>query len=70
MRIVINGEHHEMEDEPITVEKLLHARNVTTPEMVSVQMNGVYVKREMFSQTLVQENDEVEFLYFMGGGSG
>jgi sulfur carrier protein len=39
------------------------------PEAVSVQLNGNFVKRENFSTTHLKENDEVEFLYFMGGGT-
>jgi sulfur carrier protein len=38
--------------------------------MVSVQLNGEFLKREEFDSTLVREKDEVDFLYFMGGGSG
>ena len=36
--------------------------------MVSVQINGEFVDRGDFNSTLVNDNDEVDFLYFMGGG--
>jgi sulfur carrier protein len=37
--------------------------------MVSVQLNGEFVDRANFSIINVREGDEVDFLYFMGGGS-
>jgi sulfur carrier protein len=48
---------------------LIKANNVEQPEMVSVQVNGEFVGREDFSSFLVNSGDEVDFLYFMGGGS-
>jgi len=37
--------------------------------MVSIQLNGEFVVRDDYDSTLVNEGDEVDFLYFMGGGS-
>jgi len=37
--------------------------------MVSIQLNGEFVVRDDYDSTLVKEGDEVDFLYFMGGGS-
>jgi sulfur carrier protein len=42
---------------------------VTKPELVSVQLNSSFVKRDAYEQTVIKENDEVDFLFFMGGGS-
>jgi sulfur carrier protein len=67
MKIKTNNEIKEV-SENITVEKLLIECNVEMPDMVSVQHNGEFVKRENFAKTLVKENDEIDFLYFMGGG--
>ena len=38
------------------------------PEMVSVEYNGEILDRENFDSTAVKDGDEIEFLYFMGGG--
>ena len=38
------------------------------PEMVSVELNGEFLRREVFESTTLKEGDKVEFLYFMGGG--
>ena len=38
------------------------------PEMVSVEYNGDILDRDKFEKTQIKEGDEIEFLYFMGGG--
>ncbi|MFC1816552.1 sulfur carrier protein ThiS [Thermodesulfobacteriota bacterium] len=69
MIIKVNGENYSTEKEKTAIDDLLKEKKVEMPEMVSVQLNGNFVKRENFSATHLKENDEVEFLYFMGGGS-
>lgn len=69
MKIMINGEQMEM-GSPLTVAELLQQREIESPEMVSVELNEEILARDGFATTLLQENDAVEFLYFMGGGSG
>jgi len=69
MIIKVNGESYFTEKERTTINDLLKEKKVEMPEMVSVQLNGNFVKRENFSATHLKENDEVEFLYFMGGGT-
>ena len=67
MKIKINGEQKEFAAS-MSVLNLLKANKVEQPEMVSVQLNGEFVERENFESTKVKEGDEVDFLYFMGGG--
>ena len=68
MQIKINGEVKELEKE-LNVTELLQTQDVKMPEMVSVELNGEIIDRDDFDTTVVKENDEVEFLYFMGGGA-
>ncbi|MFQ5951945.1 MAG: sulfur carrier protein ThiS [Candidatus Omnitrophota bacterium] len=68
MRIIVNGEEKMIEKEPILVSELLEICEVEQPDMVSVQLNGEFVKKENFQITELKNEDEVEFLYFMGGG--
>ncbi|MDP2984315.1 MAG: sulfur carrier protein ThiS [Candidatus Latescibacter sp.] len=68
MIITINGEKQTIEADRVTVQKLLEIKNVKDQDMVSVQLNGNFVKREVFAETPVLENDIIDFLYFMGGG--
>lgn len=68
MQLSINGNREEIPDS-LTVHELLYHKDVESPDMVSVALNGTILKREEFPATVLREGDEVEFLYFMGGGS-
>jgi sulfur carrier protein len=68
MKITVNGSPQQLETNNVNISELLKIHNITKPEMVSVQLNGNFVNRESFQETLIEENDEVDFLYFMGGG--
>ncbi len=68
MKIKINGNENDFEGK-MNILKLLEIENVEMPEMVSVEINGDVVDREDFETTIIKENDTIEFLYFMGGGS-
>ena len=67
-KIQVNGVDQEIET-PIALINLIKINKVEQPEMVSVQVNGEFVIREEFSLKQINEGDEVDFLYFMGGGS-
>lgn len=66
-KITVNGEKQEVEL-PKTVAQLIKDNNVLQPEMVSVQLNEEFVNRTDFETVALKDGDEVEFLYFMGGG--
>lgn len=69
MNIRVNGETQRLDEGGVTVARLLDIQQVESPDMVSVQRNGGFVERDNFGSTLLAENDEIEFLYFMGGGT-
>ena len=69
MKLVINGEDVQTKDS-LTVNELLVEHDVKMPDMVSVELNGEIIPRVEFEDTTLNEDDKVEFLYFMGGGSG
>ena len=66
-KIIINGEAQEVQL-PITLTELIRKNNVLQPEMVSVQVNDVFVDRDEWDKVTIKEGDAVDFLYFMGGG--
>lgn len=68
MRILVNGNIQEVEASEATISRILKQNNVTKPEMVSVQLNELFVEPAQYESTSLKENDEVEFIYFMGGG--
>jgi sulfur carrier protein len=67
-KITLNGALQELENS-VTITKLIALNNIAQPEMVSVQLNGEFVLRDDFESTEVQDGDEIDFLYFMGGGN-
>ena len=67
MNLVINGKETNITD-GLTVNKLLAQENVQMPDMVSVELNGQILRRTRFEETVLKDDDKVEFLYFMGGG--
>ena len=66
-KIYVNGDVREV-SLPLSVSELIKELLVENPEMVSVQVNEEFAEREDWDKILVQENDKVDFLYFMGGG--
>lgn len=68
MKIKLNGEDTTLEQDSVTITELLAIKDVKMPEMVSVEYNGDILDRDQFANTQVNEGDQVEFLYFMGGG--
>jgi len=67
MNIVVNGKNTDTTD-GLTVSRLLIEENVKMPEMVSVELNGRILKRGEFETTSLKDDDQIEFLYYMGGG--
>ena len=65
--IKVNGESQVVEL-PLTVEELIKQNNVENPELVSVQVNEEFLDRNEYATRQVEEGDEIDFLFFMGGG--
>lgn len=68
MKITINGETKELK-EGLSITELLVVENVEMPEMVSVQLNDEFLKQDEYVASIVKEGDDINFLYFMGGGA-
>ena len=67
MIINVGGTNKEVSDD-ITIAKLIEIENVETPQYVTVSVNEEFIDSESFDTHILKEGDEVEFLYFMGGG--
>jgi sulfur carrier protein len=68
MILKVNGEAKTIAEEQPSVMKLLFLCNVESPELVSVQLNGKFVGKDHYATSQLHDNDEVDFLYFLGGG--
>ena len=67
-KIYVNGDAQEV-SLPLNVSELIKQLLVENPEMVSVQVNEEFAEREDWETTVIKEGDQVDFLYFMGGGA-
>ena len=67
MNITVAGVKKEVAD-GLTVAALIEQENVETPQYVTVSVNEEFVESGAFEGTVLKDGDEVEFLYFMGGG--
>ena len=65
MQVKINGKIEPISDTNLL--GLLRSKNIE-PQMVSVELNGTLLTRASLADTPVKEGDQIEFLYFMGGG--
>ncbi|XWX61430.1 sulfur carrier protein ThiS [Desulfitobacterium sp. AusDCA] len=66
--IKVNGKEVTLEKE-VTIKELLVIQEVEMPDYVTVQVNEELVDQGRFNEVRVKEQDTIEFLYFMGGGS-
>ncbi len=67
MKITVSGEKREVAD-GISVLALIELEQVETPQYVTVSVNEEFIDNGDFDSHILKEGDEVEFLYFMGGG--
>ncbi len=67
MKITVGGEKKEVE-EGITIAALIEQENVETPQYITVSVNEEFIESGSFETHKLSDGDEVEFLYFMGGG--
>lgn len=68
MKITVSGTEKEVKD-GLTLPELIEMENVETPEYVTVSINEEFVESAAKDSTVLKDGDNVEFFYFMGGGS-
>lgn len=67
MKVTIAGNTKDIA-EGITLAQLVIDEKVENPEYVTVTVNDEFVENHDLANVVVKENDNIEFLYFMGGG--
>lgn len=67
MKITVAGVKKEVQDR-LTIAQLIIDEKVETPEYVTVTVNDEFIENGQFEATVINEGDNIEFLYFMGGG--
>jgi sulfur carrier protein len=65
MQVKVNGKSEEIPGG--TVLDLLAAKKIE-PQMVAVEVNDKMLERDHLATTALRDGDQVEFLFYMGGG--
>jgi sulfur carrier protein len=65
MQVKINGKTENIQGG--TVLDLLKAKNIE-PQMVAIEVNDAMLERSHLATTTLKEGDQIEFLFYMGGG--
>ena len=65
MQVTINGKAEEVTGGSVL--DLLKAKNIE-PHLVAVEINDEMVERAHLETTHLKNGDQVEFLFYMGGG--
>ena len=67
MTITVTGVNKEVAD-GMTLAQLVVDEKVETPEYVTASVNEEIISSSSFEDTVLKDGDNVEFIYFMGGG--
>lgn len=65
MQVKVNGKAEDIQGG--TVLDLLTLKKIE-PQMVAVEVNDQMIDRDHLASTQLHEGDQVEFLFYMGGG--
>ena len=66
MKITLNGEIKELEDE-VTLDRLLELFSLPS-QRVAVEVNKEVVRKQAWDATMIRDNDRIEVVHFVGGG--
>ena len=67
MTITVSGNKKEVKY-GLTLPELIELENVETPQYVTVSINEEFIQKEAEASVVLKDGDNIEFLYFMGGG--
>lgn len=67
MNLRINGEDREVVNN-LSLKELVTQLDLT-PERIAIELNQNVVRRADWPSTVLRENDQVEIVHFVGGGS-
>ena len=67
MYITVAGNIKEVKN-GLTLSELMEQENVEMPDYVTVSVNDEFVDSDKKTITVLKDGDNVEFIYFMGGG--
>ena len=66
MKINLNGKNHNLENN-ITIAKLLDNLKLDL-DAIAIELNMVIIPSSEYADTIINENDNIEIVQFVGGG--
>ncbi|NQU17087.1 MAG: sulfur carrier protein ThiS [Candidatus Saganbacteria bacterium] len=66
MKILLNGKIEEIKKGQKLI-GVLEDRNIK-PAVVAVELNGEAIEKKDYDKLEIRDGDQLEFVYFMGGG--
>ncbi len=67
MQVYVNGEPREL-SEPISLGELITQLDLPAAR-IAVELNRAVVRRKDWNTTVLQDEDRIEIVHFVGGGS-
>ncbi|MEW5692534.1 MAG: sulfur carrier protein ThiS [Candidatus Hydrogenedentota bacterium] len=67
MKVKINGNIEEVANS-LTIFELLKSKEIKNLDGIVCEYNGRILKKELWDKTLLNGNDRIEFIQFIGGG--
>ena len=67
MTITVAGVKKNVAD-GLTLAQLVIDEKVETPDYVTASVNEEFISSSKFEESVLKDGDNVEFIYFMGGG--
>jgi len=67
LRIYVNGDSREL-SAPISLAELITQLDLPAAR-IAVELNRAVVRRSEWSTTMLQDEDRIEIVHFVGGGS-
>jgi len=67
MKVTINNVPEYIDKETLTIADIIQMKRYTFP-MIVVRVNGKPIKKEDFSNTFVNEGDNIQIIHLISGG--
>jgi thiamine biosynthesis protein ThiS len=68
MRLIVDGVSSNEYPDRITIGDLLRLKDIEAVPWLVISVNDIFIKREYFDETYLNDKDRIELIYIRGGG--
>ena len=68
MKLKVNSVNSNEYEEGLTIQGLLDYKHIEAVPWLVISVNGAFVKRELFKEHVLNDDDVIEMIYVRGGG--